>query len=152
VSGQAQVTVKIPPGVASGNYIPLRGRGNAGRAGGPPGDILVFIEEERHPRFERHGDDLQTDLVVSYATAVLGGEAEVGTLTGRVKMEIPAGTPAGKVFRLRGKGVPRLRGGGAGDLIVRIGIHVPKRLKREDRKALEELARLDAFRPEAPGA
>jgi molecular chaperone DnaJ len=152
VAGQSQVSVKIPPGVASGNYIPLRGRGNAGRAGGPAGDILVYIEEEKHPRFERHGDDLLTELVVSYPVAVLGGEAEVGTLTGRVKMEIPPGTVAGKIFRLRGKGVPRLRGGGAGDLIVRVGIHVPKRLKREDRKALEDLARLDAFRPEARGA
>ena len=152
VPGQAQVSVKIPPGVASGNYIPLRGRGNAGRLGGPAGDVLVFIEEERHPRFQRHGDDLQTDLVVSYPVAVLGGEAEVVTLTGRVKMEIPHGTAAGKIFRLRGKGIPRLHGGGSGDLIVRVGIHVPTRLTREDRRALEELARLDSFRPEARGA
>ena len=145
---QTVVAVKVPPGVSSGNYIPLRGKGHAGRRAGPAGDILVIIEEEKDPRFERNGDDLHTDLLVSYAVAVLGGEVEVPTLVGRVKMEVPPGTSAGKSFRVRGKGLPRLRGGGAGDLIVRVGIYVPPRVKREDRKTLEELGRLDSFRPD----
>ncbi len=148
VPSQTVVSVKVPAGVSSGNYIPLRGKGHAGRRGGPAGDILVIIEEEKDPRFERSGDDLHTDLLVSYPIAVLGGEVEVPTLLGRVKMEVPAGTPAGKAFRVRGKGLPRLRGGGAGDLIVRVGIFVPARVKREERKVLEDLGRLDGFRPD----
>jgi molecular chaperone DnaJ len=149
VAAQTVVSVKVPAGVAAGNYIPLRGRGNAGRRGGPSGDILVVVDEEKHPRFQRHGDDLHTDLLVSYPTLVLGGEVEVPALVGRTKMEVPPGTAAGKAFRLRGKGLPHLRGGGSGDLIVRIGVYVPARVKREDRRALEDLGRLDSFRPES---
>lgn len=148
VPSQTVVSVKVPPGVASGNYIPLRGKGNAGRRGGPAGDVLVVIDEEKHARFQRHGDDLQTELLVPFPLAVLGGEVDVPSLIGGVKIEVPSGTPAGKVFRVRGKGLPRLRGGGSGDLIVRVGIFVPTRIRREDRRLLEEMARLPAFRPD----
>jgi molecular chaperone DnaJ len=152
VSAQTTVNVKIPAGVASGNYIPLRGKGNAGRRGGGAGDLMVVIEEQPDPRFERHGDDLHTEVPIAFADAVLGGEVFVPSLSGRVKMEVPAGTPAGKVFRIRGRGLPRLRGSGSGDLIVRTTIFVPKRVKREERKALEDLSRLEGFRPEPPAA
>jgi len=147
VQAPQTVSVKIPPGVSAGNYITLRERGNAGRRGGRPGDLIVLIEEKPHPRFERHGDDLHTELDVSFADAVLGAEVIVPSLGGRVKMEIPAGTPSAKTFRVRGKGLPRLRGGGTGDLIVTVVVFVPKKIRREDRKVLEELSRLESFRP-----
>ncbi len=147
VQTQQNVSVKIPAGVSEGNYITLRERGNAGRRGGRTGDLIVLLEEKPDPRFERHGDDLHTQLQVAFADAVLGAEVIVPSLAGRVKMEIPAGTPSAKTFRVRGKGLPRLRGGGTGDLIVTVTVYVPKKIKREERKVLEELSRLESFRP-----
>ena len=149
VQGQSVVSVKIPAGVAAGNYLTLRERGNAGPRSGRAGDLIVLIEEKPDPRFERHGDDLYTEVTVSFADAVLGSEVMVPSLLGRVKMEIPAGTQSGKTFRVRGKGLPHVRGGGEGDLIVRVSIFVPKRIKREERKVLEELSRLESFRPQS---
>ncbi|MBN1826744.1 MAG: molecular chaperone DnaJ [Candidatus Eisenbacteria bacterium] len=146
---QQTFTVRIPAGVTAGNYIPLRGKGNVGPRGGPRGDVLVVIEEKPHPRFERHGDDLLAEAQISFAEAVLGGSIEVPTLEGSVKMNVPAGTPSGKIFRLRGKGFPHLRGHGKGDQLVRVHIWVPKKLKKEEKKALDEMRQNELFRPPA---
>lgn len=144
---KATISVRIPPGVATGNYITLRGQGHAGARGGPRGDAYVLIQEKEDPYFERHGDDLVCRVPVSFATAALGGEVEVPTLSGRVKMRIPPGTPSGKVFRLRGKGLPHLNSSQRGDLHVQVVVWVPERLSREDAARIQDLARTGALDP-----
>lgn len=141
------VSVKIPAGVSTGNYLPLRGKGNAGPRGGPPGDLIVLIEEKPHKTFERHGDDVLCDVPIGFDQAALGDSIEVPTLDGRVKMNIPEGTPSGKIFRLRGKGIPRLRGRNRGDELVRVHIHVPKKPTKEERSALEGFRKQGLLRP-----
>ena len=115
VKKQETLSVNIPAGVSEGNYIPLRGQGNAGPNGGPAGDCMVFIEETEHDHFERHGNDIVYDLPISFSQAALGADIEVPTLTGRVSMKIPPGTQSGRIFRLRGKGFPELDGYGTGE-------------------------------------
>ncbi len=147
VARKESVTVRIPAGVSAGNYIPLRGKGNCGLRGGPRGDLIVVIEEEPHKRFARHGDDVLTEVWVRFDQAVLGSALEVDTLDGRVKMNIPPGTPSGKVFRLRGKGIRHLRGRGSGDQLVQVHVWVPKKLKREERRILDEIKKGGLFEP-----
>lgn len=144
---KATVSVRIPPGVATGNYLTLRGQGHAGTKGGGRGDAHVLIVEKDDPHFERHGDDVLCRLAVSFATAVLGGDVEVPTLTGRVKVKIPPGTPSGKVFRVRGKGLPRLNDPRRGDLHVQVVVWVPERLSRDQTARLQELARSGGLEP-----
>jgi molecular chaperone DnaJ len=144
------LAVKVPPGVATGNFIPLRGMGDAGPRGGPAGDLIVLIDEKPHALFERSGDDLRIDVPVSIPTAVLGGKVEVpGLIGGAITVEVPAGTPSGSVVRARGRGLPALRGG-HGDLLARIQIFVPGRVGANERRLLEELARADGFKPPRP--
>ncbi len=140
-------SVRIPAGVSTGNYIPLRGKGNVGPRGGPPGDILVVIEESPHPSFERHGDDVLSEITISYDQAVLGDSVQVPTLEGRVKMNIPAGTEPGKIFRLRGKGFPHLRGRGRGDQLVQVRVWVPKKPSKEEKSMIQEMREKGLFRP-----
>jgi molecular chaperone DnaJ len=147
VERQETVSVRIPSGVASGNYIPLRGKGHAGPRGGPPGDLIVLIEEVPHKVFERHGDDILCQVLISFDQAALGDSIEVPSLEGRVRMSVPAGTASGKVFRLRGKGIPRLRGATRGDQLVRVLVHVPKKLSREERAFLQQARDKRLFRP-----
>ncbi len=147
VKGESTITVEIPAGVATGNYITVRGEGNVGPHGGPAGDVIVFIEEEEHPYFERHGDDLLYDLPLSFVQVALGDEVEVPTLTGKVKVEIPAGTQSGKIYRLRGKGIPHLNGYGSGDLLVRVMVWTPTKLTAKERKLFEELAKSEHLHP-----
>ncbi len=150
VSETETVSVKVPAGVAAGNYIPLRGLGDAGRRGGPAGDLIVLIEEKEHEVFERHGDDLVVDLPVSFVTLALGGKVEVTLIGGSVQsLEVPAGTTGGHTLRLRGKGLPGLRGG-RGDVLVRLMVWVPTKLSGADRKLLEELRRSEGFKPPRP--
>ena len=133
------VSVKVPAGVAAGNYIPLRGIGDAGVRGGPAGDLVVLIEEKAHDLFERHGDDLALDLPVSFSVMALGGKVEAPLLGGgKALVDVNAGTPSGHVARLKGKGLPGLRGG-RGDMHVRLRVWVPTRLSAAERKLLEEL-------------
>jgi molecular chaperone DnaJ len=143
VRGAATVTVNIPAGVSSGNYIPMRGQGNVGPRGGPAGDCIVFIEEKPHELFERHGNDVLYDLAVSFSQAALGDEVEVPTLSGRVRMKIPPGTQSGKIFRLRGKGVPEVNGYQVGDQLVRVSVWTPTRLSKREEELFQELARLE---------
>ncbi len=141
--GRARVTrnikVKIPAGVDNGSTLRIKGEGEAGTAG--RGDLFVIIEVRPHPVFERHEDNLLVEVDISIAKAVLGGEAEVPTLGGKVKMKIPPGTPAGKVFRLKDRGMPDLHGRGTGDELVRVNINIPARLNNEQRRAMEDFAR-----------
>jgi len=150
VSDTETVAVKVPAGVASGNYIPLRGLGDAGVRGGPAGDLVVLIEEKEHDLFERHGDHLGLDLPVGFAVLAMGGKVEVPLLGGgTASLDVPAGTASGHVLRLRGKGLAGLRGG-RGDLQVRVRVWVPTKLSGADRKLLEEMRRSEGLRPPAP--
>lgn len=141
---QVNLTVNIPAGVAEGNYIPLRGQGNAGPNSGPAGDCLVFIEEKEHEFFERHGNDIVYDLPISFSQAALGDDIEVPTLTGRVSMKIPAGTQSGKIFRLRGKGMPEVNGYRTGDQLVRVVVWTPTKLSKKAEELFRELAELES--------
>ena len=145
------IAVKVPAGVASGNFIPLRGMGDAGPRGGPAGDLIVLIEEKPHPLFERSGSDLKIDVPISVPTAVLGGKVEVPGLTGgTVTVDVPPGTQSGQVVRVRGRGLPGLRGG-HGDLLARLQGWVPSRVNAAERRMLEELGRSESFKPPRPG-
>ncbi len=137
-----QVRVKVPAGVKNGGRIKIRGKGAPGRSGGPSGDLVVRVEVERHPLFERSGNHLNLVLPLTYAEAALGATLEVPTLNGTVKLRIPPGTPNGKTFRLRGRGAPA-RKGKAGDLLVEARVEIPKRLSKQQRRLLEDLAELD---------
>ncbi len=145
------VLVKIPAGISSDNYIPLRGKGNDGLRGGSPGDLLVYIEEEEHPVFERRGDDIYCNVPISYPLAALGGEVEVPTLDGPHKLKVPQGTQSNKVFKLRGKGLPHLGRRGKGSELVRTIIWVPAGLEKEEKRLLEKLSKFSGKEKIEPG-
>ena len=148
------VEVNVPAGVASGNYIPIRGAGNAGPRGGPEGDLIVVIQEIPHKLFERHADDILIDLPVSIDVAALGGQLEVPTLNGKARLKVPPGTPSGTVLRMRGKGVPHVRGRGSGDELVRVVVWVPRRPGSEEKELLKRLGQLSKGKlpgPAKPG-
>jgi len=150
--GETVISVKIPAGVSTGNYIPMRGAGNVGPKGGPAGDVLVFIEEEEHPLFRRRDDDIILDFPLNFPQAALGGEIEIPLLAeGKARLKIPGGTQSGKIFRLRSKGIPHLHGAGRGDLLVRITVWVPTSLSSEEKRILEELSRKQNFQAPQPG-
>ncbi len=142
-----KISVEAPAGVSSDDFLRLSGRGNSGPKGGPPGDLLVAIEVEEDPRFERHGDDLIHNLAVTFTQAALGDEIGVPTIDGESELEIPAGIQSGQALRLRGRGMPRLRGQGRGDLIVRVLVWTPTRLSTAQREALEGMAPLEDAPP-----
>lgn len=148
---ERRIKVRIPAGVESGNYLTLRGEGNVGPRGGPQGDLLIVIEVETHPLFERHGDDVLLDLGISFPQAALGAEVEVPTLDGTAALEVPAGTQSGDVLRLPGRGIPRLGGGPRGDQLAQVSVWVPTRLSAEERRAMEALADSENFAPPKSG-
>jgi molecular chaperone DnaJ len=150
VADVANVEVKIPVGVAEGQYLTLPGEGNAGRRGGPAGDLLVFIREKPHDLFTRDGEDLLIEFPVGLPTLALGGKVDVPTLDGQAKITVPAGTQPDRVLRLRGKGLPRLHGG-TGDLLVRLRPVVPHKLGAREKELLEELAKLQDGKLPKPG-
>ena len=127
------VEIEIPAGISSDDYLKLRGRGNAGPRGGPPGDLIVQVEVEPHDRFERRGDDLVLDLPVTFSQAALGDELDVPTILGQARLKVPAGIQAGQILRLRGQGMPRLRAAGNGDQLVRVHTWTPSELSRRQR-------------------
>ena len=135
------IALKIPKGVETGSRLRLSGKGESGLRGGPYGDLYVVLHVRDHEIFERHGDDLACNVHVSPVLAALGGDVEVPTPEGYARIKLPAGTTTGKVFRLRGKGMPSLHGG-CGDLHVRVDVEVPQGLSSKQRKALEEFAAL----------
>ncbi len=145
------IAVRVPPGVASGNFIPLRGMGDAGVRGAPAGDLIVVIEEKPHAVFTREGNDLHVEMPTSFVTLALGGRIEVPALDGgTAAVEVPAGTPSGRVMRLKGRGLPGLRGG-TGDLLARLVVWVPGKLNAEERRLLDELGRSAGLKPPRPG-
>ena len=132
------LSVKIPAGVDSGDRIRLAGEGEAGVHGGPTGDLYVQVNVKNHAIFTRDGNDLHCEVPISFTMAALGGEVEVPTLDGRLKIKIPAETQSGKLFRLRGKGLKSVRGGGAGDLLCQIMIETPVNLTAKQKELLKQ--------------
>ena len=130
--------MKVPPGVDNGDRIRLSGEGEAGEKGAPPGDLYVQISIKPHAIFERDESDLYCEVPIGFVTASLGGELEVPTLEGRVKLKIPSETQSGKLFRLKGKGVKSVRGGPPGDLICRIVVETPVNLSSKQKEILRE--------------
>jgi molecular chaperone DnaJ len=137
-----EIRVRIPPGVQDGNTLRIPGKGGPGRNGGPSGDLLVKIHVAASRTFGRKGNDLTLNVPITYSEAVLGTKIEVPTLNGGVKLKIPAGTPSGKTFRVRGKGVTPDRGR-TGDLLVTVQVAVPSKVSKEERKLLEELSAME---------
>jgi molecular chaperone DnaJ len=140
VEGKSELTVKIPAGVDNGNVIRVAGEGELGEAGGPAGDLHVMVQVKEHPIFHREENEVLCELPVTFVQAALGAELKVPTLDGPVTMKVPEGTQTGRIFRLRGKGIPHLRGGGRGDQHVRLVVETPTTLTAKQRKLLEEFA------------
>jgi molecular chaperone DnaJ len=138
VQKQKTLSVKVPAGVDTGDRIRLSGEGEAGENGGPPGDLYVQIAVREHPIFIRDGNDLYCEVPISFATAALGGELDVPTLNGRVKLKVPAESQSGKLFRLRGKGVKSVRGAQVGDLLCKIMVETPVNLTSKQKELLRE--------------
>lgn len=144
-----KLNVKIPPGVDNGSRLRSSGNGEAGVSGGQTGDLYIVISVKEHELFERQGDDLFCEIPIKFTLASLGGNIELPTLFGKASLKIPAGTQSGTTFRLRDKGMPSLRGGRQGDQLVRVHVEVPQTLSPEQRKVLEDFARIsgDANEP-----
>lgn len=135
-----RVTVSIPAGIDDGQAISLRGQGNAGKNGGPAGDLIVAVHVKPHPQFHRDGTTVLYEQPVTFYQAVMGAELEIPTIDGKVKYNLPAGTQTGTTFRLRGKGIPELRGRGRGDQYVTVRVQVPTSLNGEQKEALRAFA------------
>jgi len=146
-----KINVKIPAGIDNGQRLKLRGEGDAGVGGGPNGDLYVQIGVREHPLFKRDESEILCELPISYTMAVLGGEIEVPTLEGKVKMKIPAGTPSGKVFRLKNRGIQVLGTNRRGDQHVQVHVNVPKKVSEETRKLLERLQEIEQEEGESKG-
>ena len=142
IKGTANINVNIPPGVTSGNYITMRGEGNAPQQGVHKGDLIVLIEEAEHEIFIRDGDDILLEVEISIPQAVLGDQVEIPTLSGKVNMKIPSGIQSGKMLRLRNKGIPRLNSHYIGDQIIKIQVKTPEKLSKQERELFEQLAQL----------
>jgi len=143
------ITLNIPAGVEEGMQLSVSGRGNAARRGGINGDLLVVIEEEKHPELIREGSDLIYNLLLSVPDAILGAPVEIPTIDGKVKVKVDAGTQPGKILRLRGKGLPEVNSYNRGDLLVYINVYIPKEVSKDDRKVVEKLKESSSFQPVA---
>jgi molecular chaperone DnaJ len=137
-----KLTVKVPAGIANGQRLRLYGEGEGGAMGGPPGDLYVVVQVQEHEFFTREADDLFCEVGINFPTLALGGEIRVPTLDGEDALRIPEGTEAGTVFRLRGKGMSSVNGRGRGDLHVMVQPRTPRKLTKDQRAALEQLARV----------
>jgi molecular chaperone DnaJ len=147
VKAEKTVTVDIPAGVSSANYLTLRGQGAAGPRGGPAGDLLVMLEVKEDDRWTRQGDDLVYDLTLSFSQAALGGAFTIPSPYGEEKIKIPAGTQAGTVFRVKGKGLPKLGSDAKGSLLVRTALWTPEGLSAEQQRLFGEIAKLEGEAP-----
>jgi molecular chaperone DnaJ len=147
MKGDEVIEIDIPAGVSQDMQLTVRGKGNAGPHNGVNGDLYVLIEEEPHPDFERNENDLIYNLFITIPEAILGTQAEVPTVDGKVRVKIAPGTQSGKVLRLRGKGLPILNGYGSGDMLVNVNVWVPKKVNKEEEKLLQQLAQSDNFKP-----
>jgi molecular chaperone DnaJ len=149
VAKNTKLNVRIPPGVDTGSRLRSSGNGEAGMAGGQAGDLYIVLAVKEHELFERQGEDLFCEIPIKFTLASLGGNIEVPTLFGKASLKIPAATQSGTTFRLRGKGMPSLRGGHQGDQLIRVHVEVPQALTSEQKRILEEFARVsgDAAEP-----
>ncbi|MFA6334765.1 MAG: molecular chaperone DnaJ [Bacteroidales bacterium] len=147
VKEMEEISFKIPAGVAQGMQLTVQGKGNAAKRGGVNGDLLVVIEEEEHPELQRDGNDLIYSLFISIPDAILGSDADVSSVDGKLRIKIEPGTQSGKILRLRSKGLPDVNGYGNGDLLVYIQIWTPKKLERQERELLERLKNSENFKP-----
>ena len=138
-----KVQLKIPAGVETGSRLRLRGEGESGNLGGPDGDLYVFIHVEEHDFFTRSGDDIICRIPISFVNAALGGTVEVPTLQGKEKLKIPRGTQNGKTFRLKGKGIPHIRGFGHGDQIIEVFVQIPTALSKKQEELLAEFEKFN---------
>ncbi|MBI3126357.1 MAG: DnaJ domain-containing protein [Candidatus Tectomicrobia bacterium] len=145
--GTERIQVKIPPGVESGSRIRLAGKGEPSPGGGPLGDLYITTKVRPHPFFERKGDNLYLEVPVTLGEALLGSRVEIHTYEGTTKVTIPPGTQNGRKFRLAGKGAPRLKGGGRGDLYVTVKVVLPERLDEESQRLVRELERRNPVHP-----
>jgi len=148
--GEETMEIDIPAGVAEGMQLSLPGKGNAGSKGGPNGDLLVSILEEPHPELQRDGTNVIYELYLNFPDAVLGTSVEVPTIGSKVKIKIPAGTQPGKIFRLKGKGLPEVQSYGVGDQLIHTNIWTPKKISDDEKKVLEKLRKSENFQPQ-PG-
>lgn len=142
------VEIPIPAGVEDGMQLSMRGKGNAGRRGGPAGDLLISIEEKPHEELQRDGQRVIYDLFLNFADAALGTTVEVPTIDGRVKIKIPAGTQSGKILRLRDKGLPAVQGRGKGDQLIHVNVWTPRTLSKEETEMMEKLREAKNFSPD----
>ena len=150
VNKEKKITVKIPAGIATGQQLRLQGEGEAGHAGGPPGSLYVVIHVQEHEYFRRDGMNLFCEIPVNFPTVALGGEIDVPTLNGTEKVKVPEGTQTGTTLRLRGKGLPDVNGRGKGDLFATVQVITPKKMSKEQRQVLEQLAKAlpkEEFKP-----
>lgn len=145
--GEELIEINVPAGVAAGMQMTMRGKGNAGPNGGPSGDLLVQFEEIADAEFIRNGNDVVYNLLIPVTTALLGDKVVVPTLDGKVKVTIEPGTQAGKILRLRDKGLPSVRGVGKGDQLIAIHIYIPEKLDSHDRELIEQLKKSKHFEP-----
>ena len=152
VRAEKTVQIDVPAGVADHHYLTVRGQGVPGRRNSPPGDLIAVLEIAEDPRFERHGDDLVYDLPVAFAQAALGAELKVPTPYGETVLKIQPGTQTGTMYRLRGKGLPRLGEGGRGELLVRVRVWTPTHLTSEQKALLEQLANVESAPPSDAGS
>ena len=141
------IEIHIPAGVMEGMQLSVSGKGNAPAGGGINGDLLIVIEEEKHPELIRNENDLLFNLHISVPDAILGAPVEIPTLNGKVKVKIEPGTPAGKILRLKGKGIPDVQGYGRGDLLVKVNVYIPKNITKDEKKILERLQTSESFEP-----
>ena len=147
VKGEEVIDIDIPAGVGEGMQLTLRGKGGAGPHNGVNGDLYVLIEEEAHPELERDGSNLIYNLFISVPQAILGTEAEVPTVSGKVRVKITPGTQSGKILRLRGKGLPNVNSYGSGDLLVYVNVWIPKKVSKDEEKQLQSMMGSDNFKP-----
>ena len=147
VYGEETVTIDIPAGVQEGMQLSVGGRGNAGERGGPPGDLIILIEEEQHPELHRDGLNVAYELHLSFTDAVFGLQAEVPTIDGKAKIKIPPGTQSGKIFRLKGKGFPGVNSYERGDQLIHINVWTPQHVTPEEKIILEKLNESPNFQP-----
>ncbi|MBD3229909.1 MAG: molecular chaperone DnaJ [Candidatus Lokiarchaeota archaeon] len=139
VKVKGKIEVRIPKGVETGNKLKVRGQGNAGKRGGNPGDLYVIIVVKDHEKFKREGEYLYRELPITFSQAVLGDEIEVETLNGKAELEIPKRTKSGSILRVPDKGMPRLRGSGYGDMLIKVDIDIPEKLNSKQKKLLKQL-------------
>lgn len=147
IKGEEVIKINIPAGAGKGMQMTVSSKGNAARRGGMPGDLLVIIDEEEHGDLIREGNDLMYNLYISIPQAILGTNVEIPTIDSKVKIKIDAGTQAGRILRLRGKGIPDVNGYGKGDLLVNVNVWIPKKVSVDEQKVLEKMMDSESFIP-----